>query len=229
MNVDAKGNIMTLKINNVFERLLDDKKLDLEELSWADYVCINLDLILYQNEGLLNKAFALLIRFHSQRKSLLDLLRSVQMLESDQAIDTLRNIELTLTNLRRMAQNSEFWLGQTDRESIKTSQKTIGIFDYLSGLLTQSESDEDMFENDELTIMKHAAENPFLAVEEGKNSDSHGNTPISTNVSSRLPHLTYYSVTGQMKQTCRNRLLWIVRVQIQSIKECLEILKHMKL
>jgi hypothetical protein len=140
VNVDAKGSLMTHKINEVFEKLLEDKKLDLEELSWADYVCINLDLIMYQNEKLLNKAFSLLIRFHSQRKCLLDLLRSVQMLESNQAIQTLRTIEQMLTDLRKIAQNSEFWLGQNDRESVKTAKETVDILNYLSNLLIQSDN-----------------------------------------------------------------------------------------
>lgn len=122
--MDKKGYNMPKRLFELFETLLEDKKLDLEELSWADYVCVNLDLILYQNEGLLNRAFSLLIRFHSQRNSLLNLLRSVQMLESDQAIDTLRRVEDQLTELRRIAQNSEFWLGQTDRESVLTAKKT---------------------------------------------------------------------------------------------------------
>ena len=43
------------KLERLIKRLLEDKKLDLEELSWSDYVCINLDLILYNNENLLNK------------------------------------------------------------------------------------------------------------------------------------------------------------------------------
>jgi len=124
MDIDKKGHNMSKKLYDLFENLLEDKKLDLEVLSFADYVCINLDLILYQNEGLLNRAFSLLIRFHSQRNSLLRLLRSVQMLESDQAIDTLRKVEDKLTELRRIAQNSEFWLGQTDRESVITAKKT---------------------------------------------------------------------------------------------------------
>lgn len=135
---------MTHKINEVFERLLQDRKLDLEELSWADYVCINLDLIMYHDEKLLNKAFSLLIRFHSQRKSLLDLLRSVQMLESDQAIETLRKIEQMLTDLRKIAQNSEFWLGQNDRESLKTAKQTVDIFNFLSNLLIQKELNNSM-------------------------------------------------------------------------------------
>lgn len=178
IEMDSKGDKMTSKINNLFEKLLQDRKLDLEELSWADYVCINLDLILYQNEGLLNKAFALLIRFHSQRRSLFDLLRSVQMLESEEAIDTLRTIEEKLTSLRRMAQNSEFWLGQTDRESVMTAMKAIEIFNYLSNLLVVQQRD-GVFDDEEQALKVHADQNPFLMVEENKSS--RGNSRDSSN------------------------------------------------
>jgi len=163
LDVDKKGTTMPKKLFELFETLLEDKKLDLEELSWADYVCINLDLILYQNEGLLNRAFSLLIRFHSQRSSLLDLLRSVQMLESDQAIDTLRRVEDQLTELRRIAQNSEFWLGHTDRESVITAKKTCDIFKYLSSLLAMPLN--DTFPDEEAWMRGVADDNPFLTVD----------------------------------------------------------------
>lgn len=170
---------MTQKIQTLFERLLEDKKLDLEELSWADYVCIDLDLILYKNEGLLNKAFSLLIRFHSQRKSLLDLLSSVQILESDEAIDTLHTIEDKVTELRKMAQNSEFWLGQTDRESVKTAKKTVDILEYLSELLVEKPADDES--SDEERILKdYAKENTFLEFEEEKSSTSNSKQNFHT-------------------------------------------------
>jgi hypothetical protein len=40
-----------------------DKKLDLETISVADFVCVLLDLILYENPNLVNNAFKLLVRF----------------------------------------------------------------------------------------------------------------------------------------------------------------------
>lgn len=57
------------------------------------------------------------------------------MLESSDAIETLAIADRKLAELREMAQNSEFWLGQSDRESIKTSKKTIDILNYLSNLM----------------------------------------------------------------------------------------------
>ena len=46
-------------INTAFS----DKKLDLERISVADFVCVLLDLILYENSQLVNNAFKLLVRF----------------------------------------------------------------------------------------------------------------------------------------------------------------------
>lgn len=46
-------------INTAFS----DKKLDLERISVADFVCVLLDLILYENPALVNNAFKLLVRF----------------------------------------------------------------------------------------------------------------------------------------------------------------------
>lgn len=70
-----------------------DQKLDLEELSVSDFVCINLDLILYKDERLLNKSFELLIKFHSQQKDLYNLLKSVQVLESESSLKLLIETE----------------------------------------------------------------------------------------------------------------------------------------
>lgn len=144
--LDPSGNSKEDSINRIqvtMDEIFEDKTLDLEELSKADYVCVNLDLILYKNGGLLNKAFSLLIRFHTQRKNFLDLLRSVQILESDESINFLREVTDKLTELRRMAQNSEFWLGQTDRESVRTAKNTIDILDYLSNMLIEESIDKE--------------------------------------------------------------------------------------
>lgn len=46
-------------VNKAFE----NKKLDLERISRSDFVCVLLDLILYENTALVSNAFKLLIRF----------------------------------------------------------------------------------------------------------------------------------------------------------------------
>ena len=66
-------------MNTAFE----EKKLDLERISARDFVCILLDLILYQNPDLVNNAFKLLVKFFSQKRSIIELASEVQLLEDD--------------------------------------------------------------------------------------------------------------------------------------------------
>jgi hypothetical protein len=60
-------------INTAFS----DKKLDLERISVADFVCVLLDLILYENSYLVNNAFKLLVRFFQQKQAIIDLASNV--------------------------------------------------------------------------------------------------------------------------------------------------------
>ena len=102
----------------MFEELLLDKKLDLEELSIADFVCINLDLMLYKSKDLLNVGFHMLVRFHQQRHSLLQLLKQVQILEDRENVATLKKVDGQLSQLRKLAESSEFWLGSIEPAAI---------------------------------------------------------------------------------------------------------------
>ena len=140
---------------------MDDKKLDLEVLSWSDYVWINLYLMLYKDEDLIRKAWDLLVRFHSQRQSFFTLIKSVQMLEDEEAIETLAIVDKKLGELREMAQNSEFWLGQSDRESIKTSKKTIDILNYWSQLMIEKDPQADFEDSGDIDMNQ---DTPFLEV-----------------------------------------------------------------
>lgn len=55
----------------------EDKKLDLETISARDFVCIMLDLILYQNPDMVNNAFKLLVKFFRQKESIIELASDV--------------------------------------------------------------------------------------------------------------------------------------------------------
>ena len=60
-----------------------------------------------------------------------------------------------------MAQNSEFWLGQSDRESIKTSKKTIDILNYLSNLMIENNTMNDFEDSGDFDLNQ---DTPFLEV-----------------------------------------------------------------
>ena len=52
-----------LKVVKWMNTAFADKKLDLENISLSDFVCVLLDLILYENSALVNNAFKLRVRF----------------------------------------------------------------------------------------------------------------------------------------------------------------------
>ena len=57
------------------DKVLEDRALDLEEISVRDFVAIMLDILLYDRGELKNKAFSILVRFFTQRTAMVDLLK----------------------------------------------------------------------------------------------------------------------------------------------------------
>ena len=117
-------------MNSAFE----DKKLDLERISARDFVCILLDLILYQNPDLVNNAFKLLVKFFSQKRSIIELASEVQLLEDDQEIAILKTVSIELTEMKKDAENAEFWFGYASQDALKKSRNIIDKFDMLTDL-----------------------------------------------------------------------------------------------
>lgn len=111
-----------------------DKKLDLERISVADFVCVLLDLILYENASLVNNAFKLLVRFFQQKQAIIDLASQVQLLEKDSEIAILRSVQQQLTEMKREADNAEFWLGFQGRNELMKSRNFMERFDMLADL-----------------------------------------------------------------------------------------------
>lgn len=129
-----------------------DKKLDLERISAADFVCVLLDLILYENAALVNNAFKLLVRFFQQKKSIIDLASQVQLLEKDADIVVLRSVQQQLTDMKREADNSEFWLGFQGRNELTKARNFMERFDMLASLCVKDGQNQyDFSDNAKLT------------------------------------------------------------------------------
>jgi hypothetical protein len=94
------------------------------------------------------------------------------MLEDDDSIEILKILDEKLAELREMAQNSEFWLGQSDRESIKTSKKTIDILEYLSNLMIENEAINDIEDSGDFDMNQ---DTPFLEVKPSNRDKGNAN------------------------------------------------------
>ena len=111
-----------------------DKKLDLERISVADFVCVLLDLMLYENTALVKNAFHLLVRFFCQKQAIIDVVSQVQILEKDSEIAIFKSVQIQLTEMKREVDNAEFWLGKTDIQELIKARNIMERFDMLADL-----------------------------------------------------------------------------------------------
>jgi|LauGreDrversion4_2_1035121.scaffolds.fasta_scaffold17674_8 hypothetical protein len=109
-------------------------------MSQSDFVCVLLDLILYESPDLINKAFKLLVRFFQQKKQIIDLASTVQILELESDIARMKTIEAQLTEMKRVADNAEFWMGLSSKNEAMKARNFMERLDMLSSLCVQNSS-----------------------------------------------------------------------------------------
>ena len=157
-----------------------DKKLDLENISVADFVCVLLDLILYENPALVNSAFKLLVRFFEQKKAIIDLATNVQLLEKDVEIAILKSVQHQLTDMKREGDNAEFWLGMANTDELKKSRNFMERLDMLADLcVKKAESPYDFTDNTRLTNSIRRSEVAKLVQKRGKKQGGSSGTEAS--------------------------------------------------
>jgi hypothetical protein len=61
------------EVNKFIKIAVDDKTIDLQEISSRNYICILLDINLYDNPELVSSAFKLLVRYFTQKQRVIDL------------------------------------------------------------------------------------------------------------------------------------------------------------
>ena len=89
-----------------------NKDLDMKVKSTKkNLICILLDVILFQDTVLVNRAFTLLTRFFNQKVAIIKYASEVQLLQDQQEVAILHKVSGVLRVMRKDAENSEFWIG----------------------------------------------------------------------------------------------------------------------
>ena len=134
---DVKKEICT-NINLWVKEYYGDKALDLQSISTnklkENLTCILLDINLYHNPVLVSNAFRILISNFMQKQVVLDLATDVQILQNEEEIAILNQCSSTLKEMNKIAENSEFWMGKEDNQSLKISRNFIDKLSWLIGL-----------------------------------------------------------------------------------------------
>lgn len=79
-------------------------------------------------------AFKLLIRFFQQKQAIIEMAGLVQLLENASDIQILKSVEKQLTEMKRIADNAEFWLGIPEQEELLQARNFMERLEMLADL-----------------------------------------------------------------------------------------------
>mmetsp|Transcript_11845 Transcript_11845/g.18244 ORF Transcript_11845/g.18244 Transcript_11845/m.18244 type:complete len:106 (-) Transcript_11845:4726-5043(-) len=99
-----------------------NKNLDMRFKSEKDLICILLDMILYQDTVMVNSAFTLLAKYFNQQRAIIDYANEVQLLQDEQEVAILKKVSAQLREMKKDAENSEFWMGHESKEYLKKAR-----------------------------------------------------------------------------------------------------------
>lgn len=99
-----------------------------------------MDLNLYDNPELVANAFKLLVRYFTQKSSILRLATEVQVLQDAEEIAVLKECDEALRQMKKDAEASEFWMGDDKTESLKMARSFIDRLSALTDLCVYREN-----------------------------------------------------------------------------------------
>ena len=79
------------------------------------YICVLFDLLLYKYPVLAKGVFELLVRLFTRKRTLLENLMKIQMLENPRSIQVLRKVKKYYTELRKYIDDADQWLNKSNQ------------------------------------------------------------------------------------------------------------------
>lgn len=111
-----------------------NKNLDMKTKSEKDIICILLDIILYQDSFIVNSAFTLLAKYFQQKRAIIQYASQVQILQDDQEVAIFKNVQTEVIQLKRQAEESEFWMGNPEKDYLKKARQFIRKLEMMTEL-----------------------------------------------------------------------------------------------
>ena len=137
------------------------------------YICVLFDLLLYKYPELAKGVFELLVRLFTRKRTLLENLMRIQMLENPNSVKVLSKVKKFYSELMRFKQDADQWLNKTNKNSNKAKYEVTRIFKYF----TESCEEEAKKSEDE-------EEDTIMDIEKNKPQKSEGmnETPEVTEI-----------------------------------------------
>lgn len=97
------------------KKLAESYNFESEDLD--KYICVLFDLLLYKYPVLANGVFELLVRLFTRKRTFLENLMKIQMLENPKSIRVLREIQKYYSELRKFVEDADQWLNKSTLQS----------------------------------------------------------------------------------------------------------------
>ena len=133
--------------SEVMNGILDFKQIEMQNIEFLDeiansynfeaenrdsYICTLFDLLLYKYPALAKGVFELLVRLFTRKRTLLENLMGIQMLENPRSIRILSKLQNYHLELKKFIDDAEQWLNKTNASSKTAKYRVTQIFEFFS-------------------------------------------------------------------------------------------------
>jgi len=107
------------------------------------YICVLFDLLLYKYPLLAKGVFELLVRLFTRKRTLLETLLQIQMLENPRSIQVLGKVKTYHAELRRLIEDADQWLNKSNSQSKKAKRRVTQIFSFYAQICRADAAEDD--------------------------------------------------------------------------------------
>lgn len=108
------------------------KSFNFEAENQDSYICVLFDLLLYRYPKLAKGVFELMVRLFARKRTLLENITRMQMLENPKSIKILNKVKKMHTDLKKYIEDADQWLNKANSASIKVKYNVTKIFLFFS-------------------------------------------------------------------------------------------------
>ena len=151
-----------------FKQLENDNILFLETIALSynfeaqnqdAYICVLFDLLLYKYPQLAKGVFELLVRLFTRKRTILENLIRIQMLENPRSIKVLTQFTKYHKELKHKMADADQWLNKTNEMTKKIKLRVTAIFRFFTGICEEKPAfeheDEEFIEEEEDNDISH--------------------------------------------------------------------------
>jgi hypothetical protein len=81
-----------------------------ESVNESEYICILFDLMLYRSPEMTKRVFALLVSYFTRKRTLIEAMTSMKILETAKSIQTMNRIKRLNIDLTKLKKEMQFWI-----------------------------------------------------------------------------------------------------------------------